>query len=195
MPATMEQLEAEYKQFVDLKADNKSLAESLVLLHQKTLTAAGKAHVAILAAGEDEEAFYATPLGCYYLDWRTMRATSVADMMGVSAMLGVHWDVEDIKGETFYAGIPCVTAQEVATAAEASGTYNAKKVVEMVGVDGQMHVFDALDGAYDPNDIYGDGSMVKAPVEEEQTTSEELCSMCKHADGDGKACESCNLWK
>ena len=186
----MQELEAEYKQFAALKKQNKGLADFFVLFHQKTLIAAGLIHNKLVADGVPLDDFYNTPLGFYYKNWRETRAISVADMMGVSQMLNVSWKPEEIVGETFYAGIPPVTAGEIANAAVKYDTTCAKNVEDMVGVDGKMHTFDVLDGCYDPKDIYGDGSMVEVPKEEAEEKPK--CFKCQHWDGDGSECSACD---
>lgn len=50
-----------------------------------------------------------------YSFWRCLRACSVTSMLEHYKRLGVDLKLEDCKGETFYAGVPCVTQDEVDT--------------------------------------------------------------------------------
>lgn len=49
----------------------------------------------------------------YYLLWRFVRAISVAHIFDIYEMLNVKMSISDCRGETFYAGIPQVTKEEV----------------------------------------------------------------------------------
>jgi len=223
---TLEAMREEYQSFMELKKNNPEVAGELVLFNQQVLTKAGMVHEMCLrhwdtGGREEYEKFIEeTFAGAYYHDWRMNRAVSVADMMGVCSRLGVNWKVSEIIGETFYAGIPPVTSEEVAMAAREMKTYEHDKVVdrlqvgggikvidgalvwmEKIGIDGKLHPVDSQ-GEFreltNENDIYGDGTMVHISDLRALTPEDDVpdmpCTECKEVHGDGTACKDCKWY-
>jgi len=119
-------------------------------------------------------------------------------------MLNVKMGIQDFVGETFYAGIPLVTAEEIEWACnncQVDGdnvsipTSHKDFSHEKVGIDGKLHKTDKY-GAFESwksnDDVYNDGSMVsfaelKAACPKD-TEPELACLSCVHRDGDGVSC-------
>lgn len=49
----------------------------------------------------------------YYALWKILRAISIAEMQNMYDILGVNLSVDDIRGESFYSGIPQPTSQDL----------------------------------------------------------------------------------
>ena len=165
---TLEGMQQEYRDFQELKKCDRHTADALVKLNQDIVTAAGKIHALCLANGEAGEREYQTFItttfpGMYYADWRRRRAVSIAHCMSVYAMLNVTLTVYDVKGETWYAGIPEITAEEINAVSPEEYNNVDNICYEKIGVDGRMHKVNS-DGEFPPimdeSDVYGDGTGV-----------------------------------
>jgi hypothetical protein len=105
----------------------------------------------------------------YYQDWRKTRAESLAYCLDIYKMLNVKMELADVRGETFYAGIPEATPDEVNAALKSESVrakYGIKKenwCDEKIGIDGKTHKTDeysCFPDILDENDIYCDKTMV-----------------------------------
>lgn len=165
--------EQQYKDIVALKAKNPSFVAASVLFNQKVLMACGKIDARLLqisTAGrakfiEENPKFFESFAWLYYQNWRGMRAKSCAHLMDVYKLLNVKFSLNDFIGETFYAGIPTVTYDEVNNAIDKydMDKNNAGFSQEKIGIDGKLHPCDDYGDFLeltDFNDIYGDGTMV-----------------------------------
>jgi hypothetical protein len=166
---TVGEQEQAYREFQALKKQNPDAANGMVLFNQKVLTAAGRIHAMCLKPGSRYEfsekgkaAYHAfvneTFVGMLYADWRRARAVSIAKR------LNVQLTIEDCVGETFYAGIPLCSPEEVAKAEDMCEEYVFEAVSEKIGIDGKYHPVDKYgdfkDYPWDQDDIYGDGTGV-----------------------------------
>ena len=135
-----------------------------VLFNQKVLMACGKIDMALKQLSKDErdkfmnehKRFFEGFAWVYYIDWRTSRAKSCAHLLDLYEMLNVKLTAHDFVGETFYAGIPKVTIDEMNDAIE-------NQWLEKVGIDGRLHPCDEygyFPDIIDERDIYCDGTMV-----------------------------------
>jgi len=187
--------EAAYKAVQALKKSDPALYDTGVLFNQNLLTACGQIHAALLQLDDDACAefkadntdFFEGFEWTYYMDWRKTRAKSCAHCLDVYQMLNVKFGVQHFVGETFYAGIPVVTEEEVNCACQSCD--GGMKI----GIDGQLHKTDKF-GEFepwsDPNDIYGDGTGVTTADLQQEPEPEYpcLCMKCKHMTGDGSCC-------
>jgi hypothetical protein len=147
---TVEQ--SRYQMITAMKKAMPDFVAGGVLFNQKILTACGKIDTAMsLLSENDKEKFMAENVGffsgfawIYYQDWRISRAKSCAHLMDIYKLLNVKFKLGDFVGETFYAGIPTVTADEVNTAVDRYEVSNFSR--EKIGIDGKLH----------PCDEYGD---------------------------------------
>jgi len=169
----IERLEQEYKSFQAMKKDCPDLASEITLFNQQVLTAVGRIHALCLKPGnpyEFTEAGYRafttqTFAGMYYADWCKARAVSLAYCLRIYKRLNVGIKIEHCVGETFYAGIPLCSPDEIRQAEDAvSGDYVFEQVSEKIGIDGKYHPVDKYgdfkDYPWDPDDMYGDGTGV-----------------------------------
>ncbi len=88
-------LESVYKQNVQHKKSDPAGAAKLDKLHRDAIM---------------------SKKGLYYDLWRVFRACSVAENMDIYDLLNVDMPLSAIRGETFYAGIPPITENELETA-------------------------------------------------------------------------------
>lgn len=161
--------EATYKMLLVLKRVNKPVYEVCVLFNQQILMACGKIHNALLQLSDVgrtnimQDKFFTGFAWLYYMDWRKQRAKSCTHALDMYMRLNVKFTIEEFKGETFYAGIPPVTKEEIEQYIndnhQLSGFSNEK-----IGIDGRLHPTDSQ-GEFLPitdiNDVYGDGTGVK----------------------------------
>jgi len=175
----LERLEAEYRFTNRLKALAPKTFHALEYWHQQLLTKLGNLHRKAIAAGCEGE-FWAEALktfpGRYYKSWRFDRAVSVAHMQRIYKRLNVRLTVGDIRGETWYAGIPEPTPDEIREIEALDKGIPVEKAIdkdnadyvfvpfgERQGLDGNLHPVDEY-GHFAPieneNDIYGDGTGV-----------------------------------
>ena len=164
MYPTIEELYVGYRNFVAWKKNSPTTADAAVLFNQQILMAAGKIHKAC-SAEQYQEFIETTFSGAYYNQWRKERAVGVAHLDNMCKRLNVHFGLDDYRGETFYAGIPPITQDELDSAKKAAddAKYKFWPVSEKIGIDGIYHPV-GEDGEFHPlldeNDIYGDGSCV-----------------------------------
>ena len=192
-----------------------------VLFNQQVLTSCGKIHAKLMQLSDkkaeqfetDNSDFFESFTWTYYMDWRKTRAKSCTHQLHLFDVLNVKLGVQHFVGETFYAGIPVVTAAEIDNAIQTCQVDDDNVPIqseddgfshEKVGVDGQLHKTDCY-GEFepwsDPNDIYGDDTGVtvedlkthKSP--DEVKLPEAACLACKAAGGNGSACTDCDGWK
>lgn len=170
-----------YKMVTAIKKANQSFYDGVILFNQKVLTACGKIHaglmqlepiIADLFKAEHGE-FFKGFAWSYYMSWRKTRAKSCAHLLEVYGMLNVKLGVQHFVGETFYAGIPVVMAEEINEAVQTCQVASDGVTPidpkhpdfdhVKIGIDGKLHKTDKL-GEFepwsDPNDIYGDNTGV-----------------------------------
>lgn len=90
--SVIECMEQEYKAFVKFKETNPKEAGRMEKANQDMVI---------------------SQQGIGYKIWRLMRAISVAEMLQLYDRLNVNLPLSAIKGETFYAGVPVVTQEEI----------------------------------------------------------------------------------
>ena len=218
--------EAIYKMVVAMKKSGpsgKAVIEAGTLFNQQVLTACGKIHTGLLQLSDekaekfksDNPEFFDSFAWVYYMDWKKQKAKSLAHCLDIYSMLNVKLGVDDCVGETFYAGIPMTTAEEINEAVQTCqvGSDGVTPIGPedegfdhvKIGIDGQLHKTDQL-GEFEPwsdnNDIYGDGTGVTKAELDAFTAEPEPepepwtdCYTCEHGGGDGKACEGCDAWE
>jgi hypothetical protein len=196
-----------YRWTQGLKKDAPALYGGGVVFNQKILTACGKIdHALHLLSKTDREKFIADNpqffekfAWIYYQDWRKMRAKGCAALLDIYKVLNVKLTAHHFRGETFYAGIPEVTVDEINAATNKQQALEEVQSIEpdmtgicleKVGIDGKLHKCDQW--GYFPNvtdfaDIYGDGTGVtKADldavlaVEENGHGEYYKCMSCEH---------------
>ncbi len=101
----------------------------------------------------------------YYQTWRKTRAKSISENLDIYGLLNVKLGISDIRGETFYAGIPVCTADEINALTFGGFQTIGGHTIEnqKIGVDGMLHPCDDngdFPDILDFNDIYADGTMV-----------------------------------
>jgi hypothetical protein len=158
-------LEEEYKQFQSIKKTNKELYNECILFNQQILIFGGKIHRRCLDnwnnGGKEfyEEFITNTYEGIYYKEWRKSRAVSIASCSNSYDLLGIKWKSGEIIGETFFAGIPPVTEEEVKAAKCMDEKYCFLACSEKIGNDGKYHPVDEqgnFEYPYDPEKPFGD---------------------------------------
>lgn len=177
----IEELENEYKQFQSLKKEDKELYHLFILMNQRLLIESGKFHYHCLnnwnKGGREEYTSFITNtfVGQYYNNWRKARAVSCAKCMDIYKLLEVNLKENSFIGETFYAGIPPVTEQEINSArinTKESENYQFISCSEKIGIDGvyrPVDIYGDFDNyPYDPLDIYGDNTNIKLEKQDEQ---------------------------
>lgn len=199
----------------------KSFIEGGILFNQQVLTACGKIHAKLLQLSDEEaeqfksdnKDFFDGFAWVYYMDWKKQKAKSCAHLLDVYSMLNIKLGIQDFVGETFYAGIPLTTAEEVNEAIQTCqvaqdgvtpiGSGDPDFDYMKIGIDGQPHKTDKY-GEFepwsDPNDIYSDGTGVtvedlQATLPDEEPEPFTQCYTCEHMGGDGKICETCKGWE
>lgn len=173
MKIDLQQDEADYRALQEIKKVNPDFVNGGILFNQQVLTACGAIDATFIerfTAAErdkfisDNKDFFESFAWVYYQDWRKTRAKSVAAAMDIYRMLNVNIPLQAFVGETFYAGIPLITQQEVNTAIAKHAVFESDDGVGLkVGVDGQLHKTDKygdFPDILDTNDIYGDGTNV-----------------------------------
>jgi len=136
-----------------LKKDNKPLYDNLVLFNQKILMACGKIDGRLQQLSDEErerfisehQSFFNGFAWSYYQDWRKVRAKSCAALMDIYKKLNVKMSLHNFVGETFYAGIPKVTVDEVNHVIEIqqnSQDLPVRTALEKIGNDGELHPCD-----------------------------------------------------
>jgi hypothetical protein len=180
-------LQEEYRSFQEIKKTNPPFCNGFTLFNQKVLTAAGHIHGICLKYKDNPEVqkiwhdFLLTFPGLYYMDWRKNKAISIRACQAIYDKLGVKMPFEPDKngfsqtyrGETFYAGIPPTTLEELETVQLSDDSPSRTLYSEKIGIDGKYHAVDQYGDfreIYDFNDIYGDGTMV---------TKSDLDKFCK----------------
>jgi len=158
-----------YKFIVALKKECPEFVAGGISFNQKVLTACGRIDAALQSLSiserkkfiDDNQEFFTGFTWSYYQDWRESRAKSCVHLMDMYNLLNVRFTLDDFVGETFYAGIPKITCEEVNNAINKYDT--SEFVHEKVGIDGKLHPCDKhgrfLETA-DFNDVYGDGTRV-----------------------------------
>jgi len=226
MKINFQKEEATYKLLNAIKKSGpagKSFIEGGVLFNQQVLMACGKIETKLLQlSNEDAEKFKSDNKDffngfawAYYADWKKQKAKSCAHLLDVYNMLNIKLGLQDFIGETFYAGIPLTTAEEVNEAIQTCQVAQDSETPigpddpdfdhMKIGADGQLHKTDKhgeFEPWSDPADVYGDGSMVSTAdlaayngeVEEEPEPWTD-CYTCAHMGGDGKICETCKGWE
>lgn len=163
----------QYRLLVELKKTNPAFVAGGILFNQKVLTACGEIDARLLQISvverakfiEENPEFFEGFAWLYYQDWRKSRAKSCAHLMDVYNLLNVNTSLNDFVGETFYAGIPLVTIDEVNDAIDKHDTDKSSSgfSAEKIGIDGKLHPCDNY-GCFlemtDVNDIYADGTGV-----------------------------------
>lgn len=204
MNLNLNNLEQLYKMIVKIKASGpagQAFVEAGVLFNQKVLTACGQIHAGLMQLSDEEaekfktdnKKFFEGFAWIYYMDWRKQRAKSCAHLLDMYKLLNVKLGVQHFVGETFYAGIPVVTVDEIEEVIKTQqvGPDGVTPIDETddnfchekIGIDGQLHKTDKY-GEFEPwkdnNDIYGDGSGVTL-AELKAVTAEDAspCLSCK----------------
>jgi len=162
-----------YKFIVELKKQCLEFVAGGVLFNQKVLIACGSIDTALqsLSISEREkfingnQVFFTGFAWTYYQDWRESRAKSCAHLMDMYKLLNIKLTLNDFVGETFYAGIPKVTNDEVNSAIDKYDTDKSANgfSAERIGIDGRLHPCDQFGDFLemtDFNDIYSDGAGV-----------------------------------
>jgi hypothetical protein len=166
----------DYQAFQKVKAEStdKTGSDILIKFQQDLLMACGQIHWLCLdqwnVGGKEEYKKFITKTlpGVMYDEWRKSRAVTCAHLRNMYEILNVGLKPEHIVGETFYAGIPPVTALEIEAArinTPKSEEYQWIACSEKIGIDGKYHPVDEYGdfkntSSYDPDDIYEDGSCV-----------------------------------
>ncbi len=101
----------------------------------------------------------------YYQTWRKTRARSIAENLDVYNLLNVKLGIGDTKGESFYAGIPVCTADEIDELTVGGFQTIGGSIIEnqKIGIDGMLHPCDnsgCFPDIIDTDDIYCDGTMI-----------------------------------
>lgn len=145
----------QYKFTQTLKKTNPELYNGGVSFNQKISTVCGKIDATLQQLSADERTtfieentkFFEGFTWIYYQGWRKTRGKSIAHLIDIYKLLNVKFIVSDFRGETFYAGIPPVTIDEVnISITEQVRSQGIKFAQEKIGNDGKLH----------PCDEYGD---------------------------------------
>lgn len=101
----------------------------------------------------------------YYQTWRKTRAKSIAENLDMYSLLNVKLGISETIGESFYAGIPVCTEEEINELTVGGFQTIGGHTIEnqKIGVDGMMHPcdnFGQFPDIVDMDDIYCDGTMV-----------------------------------
>ena len=113
----------------------------------------------------DHADFFAGFGWTYYQTWRKTRAKSIAENLDIYGRLNVKLGINDTKGETFYAGIPVCTADEVNELTVGGFQTIGGEIIEnqKIGIDGMLHPCDnagCFPDIVNIDDIYCDGTMI-----------------------------------
>ncbi len=142
-------------------------------MNQQILTMTGKIDAGLSRLSNDdrdkfiaEHPEYFEGFGwTYYRTWRKTRAKSIAENLDIYNRLSVVLGIDDTIGETFYAGIPACTADEIDGLTIGGFKTIRGHIIEnqKIGIDGMLHPCDnsgQFPDIIDPDDIYGDKTMV-----------------------------------
>lgn len=169
---------------------NKDFLEGGVLFNQTALTACGKIHAEL----SDEQFKGANPkffcgfAWTYYMDWRMTRAKSCAHLLDMYKTLNVGFSAQHFVGETFFAGIPVVTAEEIDLAIELYQVDEAGSPISK-GDDGFCYQKIGNDGLLHETDEFGEFLSYDGFVDLTDPVEPELaCLSCAHLGGNGSPC-------
>lgn len=170
--------------------------------HQQILTATGKIDAMLSQLSDtDRDKFIADHADffkgfgwTYYQTWRKTRARSIADRLNTYGLLNVRLGINDTIGETFYAGIPVCTADEVNELTIGGFQTIGGNVIEnqKIGIDGMLHPCDNngdFPDMINPDDIYGDGTMVNKQELEWEIKDMRTTKHCGCTGSHTKACD------
>ena len=163
----LQRMESDYRDLMQKKKTNPKAYNASTLFNQLVLTEMGRLHAKAIAAKQENKFWEiaGNTLPCVlYKQWRQDCAASIADILDIYKTLNVKLVLEDIRGETWYAGIPSITQKEIDAikAKTIDDPFSFVKYSEKIGLDGLYHDVDCY-GEFRPmvdtNDVYGDGTM------------------------------------
>jgi len=98
-----------------------------------------------------------TEVGKYYLQWRMNRAISMASCFRIYGRLNVKLKVNDCKGETFFAGIPPITQEEINAVYELEERLKTSLTVDEESLKNPIICYEKIgnDGKYHKVDKFG----------------------------------------